>query len=42
MFSLTVCDHIMIAHGFRGEAFGPGQGPHGERPLAGAGYEGLI
>jgi 6-pyruvoyl-tetrahydropterin synthase len=29
MFSLTVCDHIMIAHGFRGAAFGPAQRLHG-------------
>jgi 6-pyruvoyl-tetrahydropterin synthase len=29
MFSLTVCDHIMIAHSFRGEAFGPAQRLHG-------------
>jgi len=29
MFSLTVCDHIMIAHSFRGEEFGPAQQLHG-------------
>ena len=29
MFSLTVADHIMIAHSFRGEAFGPAQRLHG-------------
>jgi 6-pyruvoyl-tetrahydropterin synthase len=29
MFSLTVCDHIMIAHSFRGEEFGPAQNLHG-------------
>jgi 6-pyruvoyl-tetrahydropterin synthase len=29
MFSLTVCDHIMIAHSFRGEEFGPAQRLHG-------------
>lgn len=29
MFSLTVCDHIMIAHSFRGAAFGPAQRLHG-------------
>jgi 6-pyruvoyl-tetrahydropterin synthase len=29
MFSLTVVDHIMIAHSFRGEAFGPAQRLHG-------------
>ncbi|MCK8783179.1 6-carboxytetrahydropterin synthase [Roseomonas sp. NAR14] len=29
MFSLTVADHVMIAHSFRGEAFGPAQRMHG-------------
>jgi 6-pyruvoyl-tetrahydropterin synthase len=29
MFSLTVSDHIMIAHSFRGEEFGPAQKLHG-------------
>lgn len=29
MYSLTVCDHIMIAHSFSGEAFGPAQKLHG-------------
>ncbi|MGH4023983.1 MAG: 6-pyruvoyl trahydropterin synthase family protein [Pseudonocardiaceae bacterium] len=29
MFSITVRDHIMIAHSFRGEAFGPAQRLHG-------------
>ena len=29
MFSLTVCDHIMIAHSFQGEEFGPAQRLHG-------------
>ncbi|MFT8245676.1 6-pyruvoyl trahydropterin synthase family protein [Roseomonas sp. BN140053] len=29
MFSLTVCDHIMVAHSFRGEEFGPAQRVHG-------------
>ena len=29
MFSLTVCDHIMIAHSFQGEEFGPAQQLHG-------------
>ena len=29
MFSLTVRDHIMVAHSFRGEAFGPAQRVHG-------------
>ncbi|MGH3911314.1 MAG: 6-pyruvoyl trahydropterin synthase family protein [Pseudonocardiaceae bacterium] len=29
MFSVTVRDHVMIAHSFRGEAFGPAQRLHG-------------
>ncbi|GAB3986474.1 6-carboxytetrahydropterin synthase [Plantactinospora veratri] len=29
MFSITVRDHIMIAHSFRGEVFGPAQKLHG-------------
>lgn len=29
MFSLTVRDHMMIAHSFRGEVFGPAQKLHG-------------
>ena len=29
MFSLTVCDHVMIAHSFKGEVFGPAQKLHG-------------
>ncbi|MFK4221573.1 6-pyruvoyl trahydropterin synthase family protein [Streptomyces sp. NPDC019890] len=29
MFSITVRDHIMIAHSFRGEVFGPAQRMHG-------------
>jgi 6-pyruvoyl-tetrahydropterin synthase len=29
MYSLTVCDHIMIAHSFRGAEFGPAQKLHG-------------
>jgi 6-pyruvoyl-tetrahydropterin synthase len=29
MYSLTVCDHIMIAHSFEGEIFGPAQKLHG-------------
>src|SRR5690554_8162801 len=29
MFSLTVRDHMMIAHSFNGEVFGPAQGLHG-------------
>jgi 6-pyruvoyl-tetrahydropterin synthase len=29
VFSLTVCDHVMIAHSFKGEIFGPAQKLHG-------------
>lgn len=29
MFSLTVRDHMMIAHSFRGEVFGPARNLHG-------------
>ena len=29
MFSVTVRDHVMIAHSFRGEVFGPAQRLHG-------------
>jgi len=29
MYSLTVCDHIMIAHSFSGAEFGPAQRLHG-------------
>jgi len=29
MFSLTISDHIMIAHSIRGAEFGPAQGLHG-------------
>ncbi|WP_031048846.1 6-pyruvoyl trahydropterin synthase family protein [Streptomyces sp. NRRL F-5650] len=29
MFSITVRDHIMVAHSFRGDVFGPAQRLHG-------------
>ena len=29
MYSVAVKDHVMIAHSFRGEVFGPAQGLHG-------------
>lgn len=29
MYAVTVCDHFMIAHSFRGELFGPAQALHG-------------
>ena len=37
MYSLTVCDHIMVAHSFRGDEFGPAQRLHtGQRARRGA------
>ena len=36
MFSVTVRDHFMVAHSFRGEVFGPAQRLHG------AGLDGLA
>lgn len=29
MYSVTVRDHMMVAHSFHGEVFGPAQGLHG-------------
>src|SRR5919106_3121886 len=29
LFSITVRDHVMVAHSFRGEVFGPAQRLHG-------------
>ena len=29
MYSVTVADHMMVAHSLRGEAFGPAQALHG-------------
>ncbi|BBK43266.1 hypothetical protein STVA_32860 [Allostella vacuolata] len=29
MYAVTVCDHFMIAHSFKGELFGPAQALHG-------------
>ncbi len=29
MFSVTVRDHVMVAHSLRGDVFGPAQGLHG-------------
>ena len=36
MFSVTVREHIMIAHSFRGEVFGPAQRLHGATYLVDA------
>ncbi|MEU5539163.1 6-carboxytetrahydropterin synthase [Streptomyces sp. NPDC020362] len=38
MFSITVRDHIMIAHSFRGEVFGPAQRLHGATFLVDAAF----
>lgn len=38
MFSLTVRDHVMIAHSFRGEVFGPAQRLHGATFVVDAGF----
>ena len=39
MFSVTVRDHIMIAHSFRGEVFGPAQQLHGATYVVDATFE---
>jgi 6-pyruvoyl-tetrahydropterin synthase len=36
MFSVTVRDHMMIAHSFKGEVFGPAQALHGATYLVDA------
>ena len=36
MFSVTVRDHMMVAHSLRGEVFGPAQGLHGATYLVDA------
>ncbi|MFE1850274.1 6-pyruvoyl tetrahydropterin synthase family protein [Streptomyces sp. NPDC002387] len=38
MFSITVRDHLMIAHSFRGEVFGPAQHLHGATFLVDAAF----
>ncbi|MBL3668496.1 6-carboxytetrahydropterin synthase [Streptomyces sp. M2CJ-2] len=38
MFSITVRDHIMIAHSFHGEVFGPAQRLHGATFLVDAAF----
>lgn len=40
MFSVTVRDHMMIAHSFRGEVFGPAQQLHGATYLVDATFRG--
>lgn len=39
MYSLTVRDHLMIAHSFRGEIFGPAQGLHGATYIVDVSFE---
>ncbi|MFD7134877.1 6-pyruvoyl tetrahydropterin synthase family protein [Streptomyces sp. NPDC059894] len=36
MFGITVRDHMMVAHSFRGEVFGPAQRLHGATFVVGA------
>lgn len=40
MFSVTVRDHMMIAHSFRGEVFGPAQRLHGATFVVDATFKG--
>ncbi|WP_433274632.1 6-pyruvoyl trahydropterin synthase family protein [Actinosynnema sp. CS-041913] len=39
MFSITVRDHVMVAHSFRGEVFGPAQRLHGATFLVDARFK---
>ena len=40
MFTVTVRDHLMIAHSLRGEVFGPAQRLHGATYVVDASFEG--
>ncbi len=40
MFSVTVRDHVMVAHSFRGEVFGPAQALHGATLVVDATFRG--
>jgi 6-pyruvoyl-tetrahydropterin synthase len=40
VFTVTVRDHMMIAHSFRGEAFGPAQRLHGATYVVDAAFSG--
>jgi 6-pyruvoyl-tetrahydropterin synthase len=40
MFSVTVRDHMMIAHSFRGDVFGPAQRLHGATYVVDASFRG--
>ena len=39
MFSLTVRDHMMISHSFKGDIFGPAQGLHGATYVVDVSFE---
>lgn len=40
MFGVTVRDHLMVAHSFRGEVFGPAQALHGATYVVDATFRG--
>ncbi|HEU5037812.1 MAG TPA: 6-carboxytetrahydropterin synthase [Nocardioides sp.] len=40
MFTVTVRDHMMVAHSFRGEVFGPAQRLHGATFVVDAAFSG--
>jgi 6-pyruvoyl-tetrahydropterin synthase len=40
VFSVTVRDHMMVAHSLRGEVFGPAQGLHGATYVVDASFHG--
>jgi 6-pyruvoyl-tetrahydropterin synthase len=40
VFTVTVRDHMMVAHSLRGEAFGPAQGLHGATFVVDATFRG--
>ncbi len=40
MFTVTVRDHMMVAHSFRGDVFGPAQRLHGATFVVDAGFVG--
>ena len=42
MFSVTVRDHMMIAHSLRGEVFGPAQRLHGATYVVDATFAGAL
>ena len=42
MFSVTVRDHMMIAHSFRGEVFGPAQRLHGATYVVDATFQAAL